>query len=314
MWMAVTVPPDIDSLAVIGGGVMGAGIARVFAQGGVRVTVAEPDPVVRASLRQRVAERLNLELESSWALLDRVRVVESLGESVDGVGMVIEAGPERLTVKQQIFEELSSATGDDVILASNTSAIPIHEIARNVENQARVIGTHFWNPPTIIRLVEVIRSTGSADWALNAATEVLRRVGMSPVRVEVDIPGFVGNRLQHALKREAIALVAAGICSAETIDTVVREGFGARLGIVGPLEQSDLSGTDLTLAIHEVLMPYLDNTPVAHPYLRDMVARGELGAKTGRGFREWPPGTADRRRTEIAAALAALPTTRESVE
>ncbi len=305
-------PHDIDSLAVIGGGVMGAGIARVFAQGGVRVAVVEPDPAVRASLPERIAEGLESSLRSS--LLDRVRVVETLQEGVAEVGMVIEAGPERLAVKQQIFAELSSTTGGDVILASNTSAIPIHEIARDVENLERVIGTHFWNPPTMIRLVEVVRSSGSADWALNAATEVLRRVGLSPVRVESDIPGFIGNRLQHALKREAIALVAAGICSAETIDTVVREGFGARLGIVGPLEQSDLSGTDLTLAIHEVLMPHLDNTPVAHPYLRDMVARGDLGAKTGRGFREWPPGRADRRRAEIAAALAALPASKKSVE
>ena len=305
-------PHDIDSLAVIGGGVMGAGIARVFAQGGVRVAVVEPDPAVRASLPERIAEGLESSLRS--ALLDRVRVVETLQEGVAEVGMVIEAGPERLAVKQQIFAELSSTTGGDVILASNTSAIPIHEIARNVENLERVIGTHFWNPPTMIRLVEVVRSSGSADWALNAATEVLRRVGLSPVRVESDIPGFIGNRLQHALKREAIALVAAGICSAETIDTVVREGFGARLGIVGPLEQSDLSGTDLTLSIHEVLMPHLDNTPVAHPYLRDMVARGDLGAKTGRGFREWTPGRADRRRAEIAAALAALPASKKSVE
>ena len=300
-------PPDVDSLAVIGGGVMGAGIARVFAHGGVHVAVMEPDDVVRASLLGRITEGLDPSSESGGALLDRVSVVDNLEEGVAGVRMVIEAGPERLAVKQRIFAALGSATPDDVILASNTSAIPIHEIARDVTSLERIIGTHFWNPPTIVRLVEVIRSAGSADWALDAATEVLRRVGLSPVRVEVDIPGFVGNRLQHALKREAIALVAAGVCSAETIDTVVREGFGARLGIVGPLEQSDLSGTDLTLAIHEVLMPHLDNTSVAHPYLRDMVARGDLGAKTGRGFRVWPPGAAERRRAEIATAFAALP-------
>ena len=305
--MAATVPPDVNSLAVIGGGVMGAGIAKVFALGGVQVTVMEPDLAVRRSVLQRIAMGLDPGSQHQSAALERVRVLDSLEASVSGVAMVIEAGPERLEVKQKIFAELSSATRDDVILASNTSAIPIGEIARDVENRQRVIGTHFWNPPAIVRLVEVIRAAESAEWALNAATEVIRRVGLSPVRVEADIPGFVGNRLQHALKREAIALVAAGVCSAETIDTVVREGFGARLGIVGPLEQSDLSGTDLTLAIHEVLMPHLDVTPTAHPYLRDMVARGDLGAKTGRGFREWPPGAADRRRAEIADGLAALP-------
>jgi 3-hydroxybutyryl-CoA dehydrogenase len=307
--MAGTVPPDVTSLAVVGGGVMGAGIARAFALGGVPVTVMEPDFAVRRSVLQRVAD--GLDSASADAVLERVRVVDTLEASVGNVGMVIEAGPERLAIKQQIFAELGSATDDDVILASNTSAIPIGEIARDVRRRERVIGTHFWNPPSVVRLVEVIRAAESADWALSAATEVITRVGLSPVRVEADIPGFVGNRLQHALKREAIALVAAGVCSAETIDTVVREGFGARLGIVGPLEQSDLSGTDLTLAIHEVLMPYLDVTSTAHPYLRDMVARGDLGAKTGRGFREWPPGAADSRRAEIAVALAALPRYKE---
>jgi 3-hydroxybutyryl-CoA dehydrogenase len=307
--MAGTVPPDVTSLAVVGGGVMGAGIARAFALGGVPVTVMEPDFAVRRSVLQRVAD--GLDSASADAVLERVRVVDTLEASVGNVGMVIEAGPERLAIKQQIFAELGSATDDDAILASNTSAIPIGEIARDVRRRERVIGTHFWNPPSVVRLVEVIRAAESADWALSAATEVITRVGLSPVRVEADIPGFVGNRLQHALKREAIALVAAGVCSAETIDTVVREGFGARLGIVGPLEQSDLSGTDLTLAIHEVLMPYLDVTSTAHPYLRDMVARGDLGAKTGRGFREWPPGAADSRRAEIAVALAALPRYKE---
>jgi 3-hydroxybutyryl-CoA dehydrogenase len=152
-------------------------------------------------------------------------------------------------------------------------------------------------------LVEVVRAEHT-DGAMAAQTQQwFQELGLTAVAVEHDVAGFVGNRLQHALKREAIALVAAGVCSAETIDLVVREGFGARLGIVGPLEQSDLSGLGLTLAIHEVLMPDLDVTPTAHPYLVDLVERGHLGATSGQGFRSWPPGEADRRRAEISAAL-----------
>jgi 3-hydroxybutyryl-CoA dehydrogenase len=144
--------------------------------------------------------------------------------------------------------------------------------------------------------------------------ELLDRIGMKPVHVAADVPGFVGNRLQHALKREAIALVAAGICTAETVDIVTRYGFGARLGIVGPLEQSDLSGLELTLAIHETLMPALDNTPAPHPLLVEKVRAGHTGAAAGQGFRRWRPGEAQARRDEITRELVALAADRQQKE
>jgi 3-hydroxybutyryl-CoA dehydrogenase len=137
---------------------------------------------------------------------------------------------------------------------------------------------------------------------------------MKPVHVRSDVPGFVGNRLQHALKREAIALVADGVCDAETVDTVTRYGFGARLGIVGPLEQADLTGLQLTLAIHDVLMPSLDRTPVPHPFLVSKVERGETGAAVGRGFRDWAPGEAQERRTQITRELVAAARRRAEAE
>ena len=137
---------------------------------------------------------------------------------------------------------------------------------------------------------------------------------MKPVHVAADVPGFVGNRLQHALKREAIALVADGICTAETVDTVTRFGFGARLGIVGPLEQADLSGLELTLAIHQTLMPDLDRTPVPHPLLVEKVRKGETGAAAGRGFRQWRPGEAQARRDQITRELVRLAAARRKPE
>ena len=133
--------------------------------------------------------------------------------------------------------------------------------------------------------------------------EILRAVHMHPVLVQRDVPGFIGNRLQHALKREAIALVAAGVCDAETIDEVVRSGFGARLAVLGPLEQSDMVGLELTQRIHDVLMPHLDVTPHTHPYLTALIARGELGMRTGKGFRRWTAESAQAVRTRFERFL-----------
>jgi 3-hydroxybutyryl-CoA dehydrogenase len=132
------------------------------------------------------------------------------------------------------------------------------------------------------------------------------------VHVRRDIPGFVGNRLQHALKREAVALVAAGVCDAETIDTVVKEGFGTRMAVLGPMEQSDLVGLDLTLEIAEVLYADLDRTAGPHPYLRDKVKAGKLGMKSGEGFRQWTPETADAVRRRLSRFLAAQAKARRS--
>jgi 3-hydroxybutyryl-CoA dehydrogenase len=125
------------------------------------------------------------------------------------------------------------------------------------------------------------------------------------VHVKRDVPGFIGNRLQHALKREAIALVAAGVCDAETLDLVVREGFGARLAVLGPLEQSDMIGLGLTLDIHRVLMPHLDRTPVPHPLLEAKVAAGETGMAAGKGFRAWTPAQAEAVRERFRRFVAA---------
>jgi 3-hydroxybutyryl-CoA dehydrogenase len=218
---------------------------------------------------------------------------------------VIEAAPERLEMKRRIFAVLADAAPAGAVLASNTSAIPIQEITAGLPAPHRVIGTHFWNPPYLVPLVEVVQAAASDPAAVRRTIGLLDRIGMKPVHVAADVPGFVGNRLQHALKREAIALVAAGICTAETVDTVTRYGFGARLGIVGPLEQSDLSGLELTLAVHETLMPALDNTPVPHPLLVEKVRNGETGAAAGSGFRRWRPGEAQARRDEITRELAA---------
>ena len=162
-----------------------------------------------------------------------------------------------------------------------------------------MVGTHFWNPPHLVPLVEVIQNEWTSEETVRKTIDLLRDAGRQPVHVKKDIPGFVGNRLQHALKREAIALVAAGVCDAETIDTVVKSGFGARMAVLGPMEQSDLVGLDLTLDIQNVLVADLDRDTEPTQFLKDKVAAGKLGMRTGEGFRT---GRSKRRRGARAAA------------
>jgi 3-hydroxybutyryl-CoA dehydrogenase len=291
-------------VAVIGAGLMGAGIAQVFLAAGMPVAVYDPVPAALDALPGRISAGLDLLGLSNGSSAGLLRPATSIPDAVTQADLVIEAAPEQLEVKRRIFAELDDAAPAGTVLASNTSAIPIREIARDLAGRARVIGTHFWNPPYLVPLVEVVQAGASDPAAVRTTIALLERVGMKPVHVAADVPGFVGNRLQHALKREAIALVAGGICTAETVDTVTRFGFGARLGIVGPLEQADLSGLELTLAIHQTLMADLDRTAGPHPLLVEKVRKGETGAAAGRGFRQWRPGEAQARRAEITRELA----------
>jgi 3-hydroxybutyryl-CoA dehydrogenase len=293
-----------QKIGVVGGGLMGHGIAYLFAAAGHTVAVFEPAADIRASLPRRLRSILEL-LGDDPALLGRIAAHDALAPAMQGAAFVFEAAPEKLPLKQQIFAELESIVAPEAILASNSSAIPSTEIGRYLKHRQRVIGTHFWNPPHLVPLVEVVQNESTSESVVAATMELLRDAGKVPVHVRRDVPGFVGNRLQHAMKREAFALVAAGVCDAETIDTVVREGFGARTAVLGPMEQSDLVGLDLALDIAEVLYEHLDRTPGPPALLRDKVKAGKLGMKTGEGLRKWTPEAADAVRTRLSRFLAA---------
>jgi 3-hydroxybutyryl-CoA dehydrogenase len=283
---------NTHKIGVVGGGLMGHGIAYLLAAAGHETRIFEPSADIRASIPQRVASICEL-LSDDAAVLGRISVHDELAPAMKDVAFVFEAAPEKLPLKQKIFAELETLTAPDTILASNSSAIPTTEIGRHLKHRERVIGTHFWNPPHLVALVEVIQNANTSAAVVARTIALLRDAGRTPVHIRRDIPGFVGNRLQHALKREAIALIAAGVCDAETLDTVVRTGFGARMAVLGPMEQSDLVGLDLTLDIAEVLAADLDRTAGPHPYLRAKVAAGRLGMKSGEGFRNWGPGQAE---------------------
>jgi 3-hydroxybutyryl-CoA dehydrogenase len=212
---------------------------------------------------------------------------------------------ENLALKQTLFAEIEAQVRDDTILASNTSVIPITDIMRGLRNRARAVGTHWWNPPFLVPLVEVIgtewTTPATIDWTMALHTAV----GKTPVHVKKDVPGFVGNRLQHALWREAISLVEHGICDAETVDTVIKAAFGRRLAVLGPLENADMVGTDLTLAIHNTVLPAIESKPGASPYLESLVADGKLGFKSGEGFRKWTPEQQAALRSQVLQHLKA---------
>ena len=290
-------------IGVVGGGLMGHGIAYLLAAAGHQIGVFEPAAELRASLTARLLAIVDL-LDDDPTLLRKIAVFDALAPAMQDVAFVFEAAPEKLPLKQQIFAELESLVAPETVLASNSSAIPSTEIGRHLAHRERVIGTHFWNPPHLVPLVEVIANEKTTDDVVRRTMSLLRDAGKTPVHVRRDVPGFVGNRLQHAMKREAIALVAAGVCDAETVDTVVREGFGARTAVLGPMEQSDLVGTNLTLDIAEVLYADLDRTPGPHPFLREIVKAGKLGMKTGEGLRKWAPQQADAVRDRLSRFLA----------
>jgi 3-hydroxybutyryl-CoA dehydrogenase len=287
-------------IAVTGAGLMGHGIAVALAMAGREVAVHDPAAAAVQSLPGRVRATLE-QIGADPAVAQRVRACATLPEALEGARFVVEAGPERLAVKRQIFEALDRLAAPEAVLASNTSALPIGDIAAAVRDRRRVVGWHFWNPPYAVRLVEVVQAAGTATEVVQRSMALLGDCGMIPVHVKRDVPGFIGNRLQHALKREAIALVAEGVCDAQTLDLVVREGFGARLGVIGPLEQSDMIGLALTLDIHRTLMPHLDRTPEAHPHLVARVAEGKTGMAAGEGFRRWTPKEADALRQRFRA-------------
>jgi len=278
----------MERIAIIGGGLMGCGISAVFASAGHPVAMYDAIPEARARVPERAALALGA-LGAPAGSASRITVHSSLEKAVADADFVTEAAPEKLPLKQKIFAELTALTGPECILASNTSVIPIRDIAAQVEGAGRVVGTHWWNPPHLIPLVEVVQEERTDPRFVERTIALLRSVGKMAVHVKRDVPGFVGNRLQHALWREAISIVAAGICDAETVDLVVKNSFGVRLPVLGPLENADLVGLDLTLDIHNVILRHLEASGEPSPLLHEYLEAGRMGMKSGRGFYEWTP-------------------------
>lgn len=300
----------INKIAIIGAGLMGHGIAQIFAGRGYDVSLLDINRDILEQALDSVRANLTLMAEKGIGRKDdietiiaRISTTTDLAEAAEGAGFVLEAVLEKLALKQQVFKELDALCPPDVILATNTSVISITEIAEKSENQERIVGTHFWNPPYLIPLVEVIRGKNTDDSVMDRTFDLMQSVGKRPVFVQKDVPGFVGNRLQQALWREAISIVENGICDAATVDEVIKSGFGIRLPVLGPMENADMVGLDLTFQIHDYILKHIERSPSPSPLLKQKVDADQLGFKTGQGFQEWPPEKAEASRKRLLEYL-----------
>jgi 3-hydroxybutyryl-CoA dehydrogenase len=275
-------------ISVIGAGLMGHGIAQVFALAGHDVTIYDAFPGSLETVKSRILTNLK-DLGDDESAVNRVTPEGDLARAVGNADYVVEAVLEDLALKQKLFAEIEPLVRADTILASNTSVIPITAIMQNLVRRERALGTHWWNPPFLVPLVEVIETQWTSPATVDFTMKLHNDAGKKAAHVKKDVPGFIGNRLQHALWREAISLVENGICDAETVDEVIKSAFGRRLAVLGPLENADMVGTDLTLAIHQNVLGDIDSRPGPSPYLEKLVKDGKLGFKSGEGFRTWTP-------------------------
>ena len=288
--MTDTNAASIERAAVLGAGTMGHGIAHVLAACGVATrlfdvsseAVADGLARIEANLDKGVA-RGKVTEEARAAALANLSGATELDEAIDGAQAVIEAVPERMELKTGIFGELGQKLDETVLLATNTSSLSITEIADATRHPERVVGMHFFNPVHIMKLVEVVRTERSSDAAAELALGLARRMGKDPIDVR-DAPGFASSRLGIAIGMEAIRMVEEEVASAADIDKAMTLGYGFPMG---PLKLTDLVGLDVRLAIAEYLSGQLGDRFTPPQLLRDKVARGELGKKSGQGFYDW---------------------------
>jgi 3-hydroxybutyryl-CoA dehydrogenase len=303
-------PENIQKITVIGAGFIGPGIAQVFASRGYSVCLADIKSEMlsrsQESIRNNLAQLAEAgvmaqsEIETT---LQRISITQDTRYAVKDAGLVIEAVTENLGLKQNIFKELDGYCPAETILCTNTSVMSISEIASQAIHRERIVGTHFWNPPYLIPLVEVVKGKDTSDETLNTTYELLKLAGKRPVKCLKDVPGFIANRLQHALWREAISIVENGIADAATVDEAVKNSFGARLPVLGPLENADMVGLDLTLSIHDYILKYLEASPQPSPLLKSKLENGELGFKSGKGFYQWTPEETSQLKVKLSSYL-----------
>lgn len=300
----------IGQIAVIGAGLMGHGIAQEFANAGYHVFMHDVTDEQLQTARMQIernlemlAENAIIEKDGIPATLQRIQTDTHLESVAENADFVVEAVTENLPLKQQIFEKLDAICPPHTILASNTTALMPSQIAMNAKRKDKILNTHYFNPPALIPLVELIRSPDTSDETVRTTFELLTSLGKTPAIIEKEALGFVGPRLQAALIREAFAIVEQGIASAETVDLVVRNSFGRRLSVAGPFEVFELAGWDLVLAAFEELYKDLNSSSDINPLLRQMVESGKLGVKSGEGFYDWQETTVQALQKRMNTAL-----------
>jgi 3-hydroxybutyryl-CoA dehydrogenase len=281
----------IQQLAVIGSGVMGHGIAQLYAMAGYQVTVYD--------IQQEFLERAAEWIENNLALLveegsltpqaareagERIRYTTDLEAAVKEADFITEVIPEVLELKWELFAKLEQFAKPDAIIASNTSTFPISQLIEKATTAGRMIITHFFNPAQLVPLVEVVKHEDTSEAVVAATMQLMREIGKQPVLLQKDVPGFIANRLQAALVREAFHLLNEGVATAQDIDTAVTAGPGFRWAFVGPIETVDYGGLDTWKRVLDNLAPVLDKRESAPAVINELVAQGKLGTKSGAGI------------------------------
>ena len=290
---------DVRRVAVAGTGMMGPGIAATFALAGREAIIVSRTPenaargvAMAQSLVSKLAENGLAEPDTAKAALSRFRPATDPEAAARSAGLFVESIAEDLATKQDYFARLDRAA-PDTILCSNTSGISISAIAAKAGRPQRILTTHFWNPPYLMPLVEVVVGERTDLAIAEGVVALLRGCGKVPVLVRKDVPGQLGNRIQHAMIRECMHIIAEGIASPEDVDLAVKAGVGLRTPVYGVYEHADLVGLDLVKAVHDYVVPDLSTVKGSSRIHQEKVAKGELGVKTGHGFLDWPPGKAD---------------------
>jgi 3-hydroxybutyryl-CoA dehydrogenase len=296
------IKPDTP-IGIVGGGLMGIGIATRCALAGFGTTVIETDPARAGAVVQgaddvlaQLAEAGRIDDAGRADALARLRVASDV-DALAGAGAVIEAIPEVLEAKHALYARLEAILAGDALIASNTSGFPPDALAAPLRQRARFLVAHFWNPPHLIPLVEVVPGSATAPAAVASTVALMRTIGAEPVVLKAAIPGFIGNRLQFAVLRDALHIVRSGAADPETVDAVMKASLGRRWSIMGPFEGADLGGLNTFLAIAEHLVPALAGGQDDLALLREHVDRGETGAASGQGFYTWD----DARREDVRA-------------
>jgi len=282
-------------VSVIGSGIMGHGIAQTFALGGFDVTMNDVSEELLQKAIQKI--RSNLDTFVKFGIttpqaaeegLSRIKINKNLKESIEGADFVVEAVPELLDLKKRVFEDIDHHCSTDTIIASNTSGLSLTEMASGISHRERAVIAHWWNPPHIIPVVEIVKGRYTSDQTVDLAYQLLRTIGKRPVKILKELPGLLGNRLQYALYRESLACLVEGVASAEDIDLTVKGTFGFRLPTIGPIETMDFGGLDTLHNISKYLFKEIDRATEPPQILIDKVEQGKLGVKTGEGFYRYP--------------------------
>jgi len=303
---------EIQRITVVGAGTMGHGISQVFACAGHEVTLCDLTEDKLAQARKWI-ER-NLAEEVGWGLLshqdvqsalDRIQTTTSLEKATGDADLVIEAVFESLDLKRQLFRDLDRLCPEHTILGSNTSSFMPSKLASATEHPERVLVVHFSFPPPLIPLVEIVRSEATSDDVVEAVYNVLKAAGRSPIIAQKEATGFIINRIQLAILREALSIVERGIATAQDVDLAVKHSFGRRLAVAGPLEMVEVQdGWDVIWTIGQQILPDLDTSPELPSIVKRRIERGELGPKTGKGFYQWTPESLESWRRNLTNALA----------